>query len=62
MKALNTNAFHIKNILGDIKDDLRKEQKAFFFHKKDKEEEKEYFDFFKFIFQSPDLPDASAGF
>lgn len=54
MNALGRKTLQFKNLLQDMKDDLRKEQKAFFFHKKDEEEEAEYFNFFKFIFQSPD--------
>ncbi len=54
MKVLDGKTLQFKNLLRNMKDDLRKEQKAFFFHKKSREEETEYFDFFKFLFQSPD--------
>jgi hypothetical protein len=49
----------IKDSLLELGNELRKEQKEFFFHKKSEEEEAEYFNFFKFIFQSPD---AKTGF
>ena len=47
-------ALQVTNFFKELKEDLRKEQKEFFFRKKAEEEEKEYFDFFKFLFQSPD--------
>jgi hypothetical protein len=54
MKTLGRKTLRLKNFFNEMKDDLRKEQKEFFFHKKSREEENEYFDFFKFLFQSPD--------
>jgi hypothetical protein len=54
MKNKIKNNFRLKDFFFDLGNDLRKEQKEFFFHKKSQEEEAEYFDFFKFIFQSPD--------
>jgi hypothetical protein len=59
MKTLGRKTLRLKNFFNEMKDDLRKEQKEFFFHKKSQEEETDYFDFFKFIFQSPDK---TAGF
>jgi hypothetical protein len=37
-----------------IGDYLRKEQREFLFDRKSSQEEKEYFNFFKFFFNSPD--------
>ena len=54
MKALAGKTSQIENFFKEMGDGLRKEQKEFFFHKKSQEEEAEYFNFFKFLFQSPD--------
>lgn len=54
MNSINRKIFQLKDSLTEIGSELRKEQKEFFFHKKSQEEETEYFDFFKFLFQSPD--------
>jgi hypothetical protein len=47
-------ALQVRNLFKEVGNDLRREQKAFFFRKKAEEEEREYFNFFKFLFQSPD--------
>jgi len=49
---INKGFFHRLN------DYLRKEQREFLFDKKSRQEEKEYFNFFKFIFNSPDSVNA----
>jgi hypothetical protein len=54
MNSINKKILMFKGTFQEMGDELRKEQKEFFFHKKSKEEENEYFDFFKFLFQSPD--------
>ena len=59
MNSINKKTIPLKDFFFDLGNDLRKEQKALFFHKKSPEEEAEYFDFFKFLFQSPD---AKVGF
>jgi len=43
-----------KGILEKVNDYLRKEQREFLFDKKDGRDEEEYFNFFKFLFNSPD--------
>jgi len=54
MNSINKTFFQIKNSFLELGSQLRQEQKEFFFHRKSQEEEAEYFDFFKFLFQSPD--------
>jgi hypothetical protein len=54
MNSINRKISKLKDSLHEMGSEFRKEQKEFFFHKKSEEEEKEYFDFFKFLFQSPD--------
>jgi hypothetical protein len=54
MKELDGKILQFKNFFKEMSDDLRKEQRELFFHKKSREEENEYFGFFKFLFQSPD--------
>jgi hypothetical protein len=54
MKAINIKQFDNKGVFEKVNDYLRKEQKEFLFNKKSDQEEKEYFNFFKFLFNSPD--------
>jgi hypothetical protein len=54
MNSINKTILQLRETFQEMGSELRKEQKEFFFHKKSKEEEAEYFDFFKFLFQSPD--------
>ena len=54
MKALDKKIFKDKGFLHKMNDSLQKEQREFFFHKKSEQEEKDYFNFFKFLFNSPD--------
>lgn len=49
MKAIKN-----KGYLYRLNEYLRKEQREFLFNKKSRQEEKEYFNFFKFLFESPD--------
>jgi hypothetical protein len=49
MKAIKN-----KGYLHRLNEYLRKEQREFLFNKKSRQEEKEYFNFFKFLFESPD--------
>jgi hypothetical protein len=59
MNSISKKTTQVKDFFFDLGNDLHREQKEFFFHKKSQEEETEYFDFFKFLFQSPDK---TAGF
>jgi hypothetical protein len=43
-----------KGLFYKIVEYLQKEQREFLFNKKSNQEEKEYFNFFKFLFNSPD--------
>ena len=54
MKALDEKIFKTKGFLREMNEYLRKEQREFLFNKKSRQEEKEYFDFFKFLFNAPD--------
>jgi hypothetical protein len=54
MKAISIKQFDSKGVFSKINDYLRKEQREFLFNKKSSQEEKEYFNFFKFLFNSPD--------
>lgn len=54
MKAINKKVFKTKGFLHKMNKYLQKEQRDFFFHKKSEQEETEYFNFFKFLFNSPD--------
>lgn len=54
MKAINIKQFDNKGVFQKVNDYLRKEQREFLFNKKSRQEEKEYFNFFKFLFNSPD--------
>lgn len=48
------NTIRNKGYLHKINESLRKEQREFLFNKKNRQEQKEYFNFFKFLFESPD--------
>ena len=54
MKAINIKQFDNKGVFQKMNDYLRREQKEFLFNKKSMQEEREYFNFFKFLFNSPD--------
>jgi hypothetical protein len=54
MNSISKKNSQLKDFFFDLSQDIRREQKEFFFHKKSEKEEAEYFDFLKFLFQSPD--------
>lgn len=45
---------NLLSLYDKLKEYLAEEQKELLFHKKSQQEEAEYFNFFKFIFESPD--------
>jgi hypothetical protein len=53
LSSLGKNAFGIKNFFRSLEDSVHEEQKEIFFHKKSWEDEAEYFNFIKFLFNSP---------
>jgi hypothetical protein len=48
------NYFQFLNFYDKLKKYFEQEQKELLFNKRSKKEEAEYFNFFKFIFESPD--------
>jgi len=54
MKTINNKLLRTKGLFNRMNDYLQKEQRDFLFNKKNRQEEKEYFNFFKFLFNSPD--------
>jgi hypothetical protein len=54
MKAIGNKVFKTKGLLHSLNEYLEKEHKDFLFNRKSQQEEKEYFNFFKFLFNSPD--------
>jgi hypothetical protein len=54
MNSITKKILKLRDSFEEMGNELRKEQKELLFHKKSKEEEAEYFNFLKFLFQSPD--------
>jgi len=53
LRSLGKNALGIKNLFKTLENSVRAEQKEIFFHKKNWEDEAEYFNFIKFLFSNP---------
>jgi hypothetical protein len=51
--SLGSNAFGIKNFFKGLEDSIHQEQKEIFFHRKSQEDETDYFNFIKFLFNNP---------
>lgn len=54
MRTTSIKQFNNKGVFHKVNDYLQREQREFLFHKKSRQEEQEYFNFFKFLFNSPD--------
>jgi hypothetical protein len=53
LNSLGKNTFGIKNFLKGLEDSVHQEQKEIFFHRKSQEDETDYFNFIKFLFNNP---------
>jgi hypothetical protein len=53
LNDLGKNTFGIKNFFRSLEDSIHREQKEMFFHQKGDENETEYFNFIKFLFNDP---------
>jgi hypothetical protein len=51
--SLGKNSFGIRNFIKGLEDSLHEEQKELFFHRKSREDENDYFNFIKFLFNNP---------
>jgi hypothetical protein len=53
LSSLGKNTFGIKNFFRSLEDSVHQEQRELIFHKKSWEDEAEYFNFIKFLFNDP---------
>jgi hypothetical protein len=53
LNSLGKNTFGIRNFLRGLEDSVHQEQKEIFFHRKSQEDEADYFNFIKFLFNNP---------
>jgi hypothetical protein len=53
LNSLGKNTFGVKNFFKSLEESVHREQKDIFFHRRNQEDETDYFNFIKFLFNDP---------